>query len=105
MQLQGERVRTAGCLPCHCPGWATSLMLGFLPASPGTPAVPCPQPGDPPLSPAPGAPMPCSSAGRSDVGYATSPGKEDAAGGGWQLPGEGGTSPVVTHTLLGTGAE
>lgn len=40
MQLQGERVRTAGCLCYRSPGWGTSLMLGFLPASLGSPAVP-----------------------------------------------------------------
>lgn len=42
MQLQGERVRTAGCLCYHGPGQGNSPTLGFLPASLDTPDAPSP---------------------------------------------------------------
>lgn len=88
-------MRSTGCLCYHTPGWGSSLMLGFLPASLGSPAGP--RLGNLML-PAQGAPMPRSFLGRSDAGSAISLGKEDAV---WFEVGPA----LVTHVLLCTGAE
>ena len=103
MQLQGARVRTVGCLCYHAPGWGTSLMLGFLPASLGSPAVPCLGSPD---APSPGSLDALLLYREVRCGLCHQPGEKGCCkqwlAAAWF---EGGTSSLVTHALLGTGAE
>lgn len=93
-------IRSVSVLPW--PWLATSLVLGFLPASLGSPGAP--RPGSPD-APGPGSPPHnlggCSFAVRSDVGYPNILGNEDAVGNGWD-PSDSKWKPVLwqhTHFL------